>query len=148
MCLSRSSPTPCSPAIPPPGRSCSTAGSRRPWSSRAADLGGALWTARLLGEEPERIAAAHRAYFRAGAQVATTASYQASVEGLVAAGYDAAEARRLITPSVTLAREVRDELADTQPGAAGRRLGRTVRRVPGRRLGVPRPLRRLRRAAA
>ena len=83
---------------------------------QGADLGGVLWTARLLGEEPERIARAHRDYFRAGARVATTASYQASVEGLVAAGYDAAEARRLITSSVTLAREVRDEMADTHPG--------------------------------
>jgi len=83
---------------------------------QGADLGGALWTARLLGEAPERIAAAHRAYAEAGARVATTASYQASVEGLVAAGYDAAEARRLITRSVTVAQEVRDELADTHPG--------------------------------
>lgn len=83
---------------------------------QGVDLGGALWTARLLGEEPERLAEAHRAYFAAGARVATTASYQASVEGLVGAGYDAAAARRLITRSVTLAREVRDELADTRPG--------------------------------
>lgn len=83
---------------------------------QGADLGGALWTARLLGEEPGRLAEAHRAYYRAGAHVATTASYQVSVEGLVAAGYDAAEARRLITRSVALAQEVRDELADTRPG--------------------------------
>jgi homocysteine S-methyltransferase len=83
---------------------------------QGADLGGALWTARLLGEEPERIAAAHRAFYEAGASVATTASYQASVEGLVAAGYDAAEARRLIKLSVTIARDVRDELAEKMPG--------------------------------
>ena len=38
---------------------------------------------------PARIAAVHRAYFDAGAQVATTASYQASVPGFRAAGYDA-----------------------------------------------------------
>ena len=81
-----------------------------------ADLTGALWTARLLGEDPERLADAHRAYFRAGAKVATTASYQVSVEGLVAAGYDAPAARRLITRSVTIAQEVRDELADTHQG--------------------------------
>ena len=80
------------------------------------DLGGTLWTARLLGEAPERIARAHRAYVEAGARVVTTASYQASVEGLVAAGYDAARARRLITRSVTVAQEVRDELAATHPG--------------------------------
>jgi homocysteine S-methyltransferase len=83
---------------------------------QGADVSGALWTARLLGEEPERIAAAHRSFFEAGAQVATTASYQASVEGLVAAGYDADEARRLVTLSVTIARDVRDELADERPG--------------------------------
>ncbi len=83
---------------------------------QGADLTGALWTARLLGEEPERIAAAHRAFFEAGAQVATTASYQASVPGLVDAGYDADEARRLITRSVRIAQDVRDELADDRPG--------------------------------
>jgi homocysteine S-methyltransferase len=83
---------------------------------QGADLRGSLWTARLLGEEPERLAEAHRAFYRAGAQVATTASYQVSVEGLVAAGYDDATARRLITRSVTLVQEVRDELADTHPG--------------------------------
>ena len=59
---------------------------------QGADLGGALWTARLLADEPARIATAHRSFFEAGARVATTASYQASVEGLVAAGYDASEA--------------------------------------------------------
>lgn len=83
---------------------------------QGADLSGSLWTARLLGEEPERLADAHRAYFLAGAKVATTASYQVSVEGLVAAGYDAAEARQLIARSVTIAQEVREELAETHQG--------------------------------
>jgi homocysteine S-methyltransferase len=83
---------------------------------RGADLSGALWTARLLAEDPDRIAEAHRAYYLAGARVATTASYQASVEGLTSAGFDATEARRLIALSVTVARGVRDELADTHPG--------------------------------
>lgn len=77
---------------------------------QGADLTGALWTARLLAEEPERIAAAHRAYFRAGARVATTASYQASVEGFRAAGYD--DAAALVTRSVTIARDVRDATGD------------------------------------
>lgn len=81
-----------------------------------ARLDGGLWTARLLDEEPERIAAAHRAYYLAGATVATTASYQASVEGFVAAGRDRAQAEALITRSITLAREVRDELAESRDG--------------------------------
>jgi homocysteine S-methyltransferase len=41
--------------------------------------------------------------------VATTASYQATVEGFAAAGVDAAEARRLIASSVALAREGQGE---------------------------------------
>ena len=81
-----------------------------------ARVDGGLWTARLLDEEPERIADAHRAYYLAGAQVATTASYQASVEGFVAAGRDEAQAEALLTRSITLAREVRDELAERRAG--------------------------------
>lgn len=76
------------------------------------ELTGSLWTARLLADEPDRIADAHRAYYRAGARVATTASYQASVDGLVAAGYDAGVARRLLVRSVTIAAAVRDEMRD------------------------------------
>jgi homocysteine S-methyltransferase len=75
-------------------------------------LDGALWTARLLAEAPEAIAAAHRAYYRSGARVATTASYQASIEGLLAAGHDEPAARRLITRSVRIAQDVRDEVAE------------------------------------
>ncbi|HYU85271.1 MAG TPA: homocysteine S-methyltransferase [Kribbellaceae bacterium] len=80
-------------------------------ADRGHDLSGALWSARLLRDAPGEIAAVHRAYFEAGAQVATTASYQASVDGFERYGATRAEARHLITRSVTLAREVRDELA-------------------------------------
>lgn len=74
-----------------------------------ADLGDELWTARLLRDDPDSIVAAHRAYYEAGADVATTASYQASVAGFAAAGLDRAEAERLITSSVSLAKRARDE---------------------------------------
>ena len=53
----------------------------------------------------------HRTYYAAGAEVATTASYQASVPGFERAGLSRAEAETLVRRSVTLAREVRDELA-------------------------------------
>jgi homocysteine S-methyltransferase len=79
---------------------------------RGHDLSDALWTARLLRDAPDEIAAVHRSYYEAGARVATTASYQASVPGFQAAGVDRAEAERLIRRSVVLAREVRDELAE------------------------------------
>ena len=78
---------------------------------RGHDLSDRLWTARLLRDAPAEIAAVHRAYYRAGARVATTASYQASVPGFVEAGLSPGEAERLLRRSLTLAREVRDELA-------------------------------------
>jgi homocysteine S-methyltransferase len=75
------------------------------------DLSDPLWTARVLRDAPEAVAEVHRRYYRAGARVATTASYQASVPGLVDRGLSAAEARVLVTRSVEVARGVRDELA-------------------------------------
>jgi homocysteine S-methyltransferase len=80
-------------------------------AARGHDLSDDLWTARLLRDAPDEIAAVHRAYFAAGASVATTASYQASVPGFVAAGIDRAEAEALLRRSVSLAREVVGELA-------------------------------------
>lgn len=79
--------------------------------ARGHDLSDELWTASLLRDAPAEIAAVHRAYFDAGAEVATTASYQASVGGFERAGMSRAEAEALVRRSVTLAREVRDELA-------------------------------------
>lgn len=78
---------------------------------RGNDLSDTLWSARLLKDAPGEIAAVHRAYYEAGAAVATTASYQASVAGFERAGVPRAEAERLIARSVGIAREVRDELA-------------------------------------
>jgi homocysteine S-methyltransferase len=78
---------------------------------RGHDLSSDLWTARLLLDDPGEIVAVHRAYFAAGARVVTTASYQASVPGLVAAGLLRSEAEKLIAASVRLAREARDEAA-------------------------------------
>ena len=80
-------------------------------ADRGHELTGELWTARLLRDEPGEIAAVHRAYFEAGAHVATTASYQASIEGFANAGVTRDDARRLMTRSVQIAREVRDEFA-------------------------------------
>ena len=74
-----------------------------------AELGDELWSARVLLEEPARIRAAHAAFFRAGADVAITASYQVSYDGFGRAGLDRAETARLLTWSVRLAREAAEE---------------------------------------
>ena len=52
------------------------------------DISGDLWSARLLLDEPGAIVDAHSAFFAAGAEVATTASYQATFDGFAAHGID------------------------------------------------------------
>src|SRR3954469_570412 len=72
---------------------------------RGHDVSSALWSARLLRDDPAAIVAAHAAFAAAGAQVGTTASYQAPVEGVGAAGVDPADPRPLIATSRPLGRE-------------------------------------------
>jgi homocysteine S-methyltransferase len=72
------------------------------------DLSDDLWSARLLVENPDVIRQAHLDFFEAGADVATTASYQASVPGFVRRGHTPDEARDLIRLSVELAVQARD----------------------------------------
>ena len=82
--------------------------------ARGFDLTDRLWSARLLLTDPAAIEAVHLDYFRAGADVATTASYQASVPGFAAAGIDRETAFRLIALSVEVAARARDRyLAET-----------------------------------
>jgi homocysteine S-methyltransferase len=76
--------------------------------AQGADLSSALWSARLLADDPVQIVEAHRRFFEAGADVAITTSYQASFDGLAAVGVDAAAAERLMRRSVALAREAAD----------------------------------------
>lgn len=88
--------------------------------ARGADLSGRLWSARLLQDNPELIAGVHRAYFEAGADVAITASYQASFEGLAKAGYDADQSREIIRRSVSLAQTARAEFWAVPENRQGR----------------------------
>ena len=69
------------------------------------DLHDDLWSARALLDNPEEILQVHRSYFRAGADVAISASYQASFEAFTARGISGSEARRLLRLSVSLARD-------------------------------------------
>lgn len=80
--------------------------------TQGADLSDRLWSARLLIEEPEAIIRAHLAFYRAGARVATSASYQATLEGFSARGIDRAGAEALFRRSVDLAMAARDKYAD------------------------------------
>jgi len=79
--------------------------------ARGHDLSDRLWSARLLLDDPSAIEDVHLDYFRAGARVATTASYQATVPGFAAAGLDRAAALDAIRRSVELAQRARDRYA-------------------------------------
>ncbi|WP_206189402.1 homocysteine S-methyltransferase family protein, partial [Streptomyces prasinus] len=68
------------------------------------DLSDELWSARLLAEDPEAITEAHLAYFEAGADVAITASYQATFEGFARRGIGRDRAAALLALSVGSAR--------------------------------------------
>ncbi|MCP1153430.1 homocysteine S-methyltransferase [Peribacillus frigoritolerans] len=77
--------------------------------SHGCDLDDPLWSARVLLENPELIYQVHSDYFRAGADCAITASYQATVEGFALRGIQEKEALDLIRKTVLLARKARDE---------------------------------------
>jgi homocysteine S-methyltransferase len=78
--------------------------------TRGHDLSDDLWSARLLFDAPDEIKAAHLAFYRAGAAIATTASYQASIDGFAASGIDRDDAERLMRRSVALAVMAREEV--------------------------------------
>ncbi|KHO30063.1 homocysteine S-methyltransferase [Corynebacterium minutissimum] len=73
------------------------------------DISGPLWSARVLRENPALIESAHAEFFAAGAQVATTASYQVTFDVL------GEEAEALLRRSVGVARGVVDKRS-AQPG--------------------------------
>ncbi|PSN62601.1 Homocysteine S-methyltransferase [Corynespora cassiicola Philippines] len=97
-----------------------------------ADITTSLWSAQLLSTNPSLIRKAHRDYFLAGANVAITASYQASFPGLMQnldwsaiPGAETREqreayAKTLIRTSVEQARAARDEVCGMDAFVAGR----------------------------
>lgn len=85
--------------------------------ARGCHLADSLWSAKVLVENSELIREVHLDYFRAGAQVAITASYQATAEGFAARGYDEAQSRALIGKSVELARKAREACLAENPQA-------------------------------
>ena len=83
--------------------------------SRGADLNHTLWSAKLLTENPQLIQQVHYDYLMAGADVITTASYQASFEGFATHGYSYQQAIELMRLSVTLAVNARQEATKISP---------------------------------
>ena len=76
--------------------------------ARGFSVNDALWSAKALFERPDLVREVHLDYLRAGADVVTSASYQATVAGFMKRGFSEEEAAALITKSVHLAQEARD----------------------------------------
>ena len=88
---------------------------------RGANLADPLWSARQLVEGPDLIREVHQAYFAAGADIAVSASYQASMAGFAARGIVVQDAVQLMALSVELAKEARERYWHDPAGrAAGR----------------------------
>src|SRR5512147_2496307 len=87
---------------------------------RGCDLKDNLWSAKILLEQPEKIKPVHYDYFKAGADCAITASYQATIAGFAERGLSEAEAIALMKKSVTLAKEARDEFWAHETNRTGR----------------------------
>ncbi len=77
--------------------------------AHGCNLADPLWSARVLIENPDLIYQVHLDYFRAGADCAITASYQATIEGFAARGIQDDEALELIKKTVLLAKRARDD---------------------------------------
>ncbi len=81
------------------------------------DLNQKLWSSKLLESNPEAIVLAHLAYLESGAQCIITSSYQATIPGFIAIGYDQPSASALILKSVQLAEEARSRFMSSHPHA-------------------------------
>lgn len=76
---------------------------------RGHDLDDELWSARVLLEDPAAIGALHRDFLTAGADIITTATYQASFQGLAKRGLSHRQAGRQFELALDLALTARDE---------------------------------------
>jgi homocysteine S-methyltransferase len=87
---------------------------------RGCDLKDELWSAKILLEQPEIIKQVHLDYFKAGADCAITASYQATIEGFAKHGLNEKESITLIQKSVRLAHIAREEFWAEEANRVGR----------------------------
>jgi homocysteine S-methyltransferase len=81
--------------------------------TQGRDIGTKLWSAGLLRTNPLAIVEAHLAFLEAGAEIITSASYQASRGGFMSTGLSADAADNLIVSSVDLACTARQRFLDS-----------------------------------
>jgi len=73
---------------------------------QGARIDGPLWSAHVLEDEPDKVAAVHRTYIEAGAQCIASCSYQVSRMGYAEVGLAPERADAALLRSVELARSV------------------------------------------
>ncbi|CAG8549150.1 29077_t:CDS:2 [Racocetra persica] len=73
------------------------------------DLSSKLWSAAYLSQDPQAIRDVHLSYLRAGADIITTCSYQATISGFIQCGFSNDQAVSLMQKSVSLAIEAREQ---------------------------------------
>lgn len=95
--------------------------------SRGADLHDPLWSAKVLLEQPELIRRVHEDYFRAGADIVITASYQAHAAGFERRGIPAERVPGLLRQTVQLAQQARESFLAASGGEAGPASHRRIR---------------------
>ena len=87
---------------------------------RGAVLDDALWSAKVLLEQADTIRQLHLDYFLVGADVAISASYQATYEGLAQKGLGKAASDTIFQKSIALAQAARDQYVQQQAGKSNR----------------------------
>ncbi|WP_141430458.1 homocysteine S-methyltransferase [Bacillus sp. 03113] len=76
---------------------------------KGVDIKHDLWSAKAIIDTPDSIKQVHFDYFRAGADIATTNTYQATIEGFKKNGWSEQDAEQLITKTVLITKAARDE---------------------------------------
>lgn len=87
---------------------------------RGYDVNDVLWSAKMLKEAPEAIQKIHYDYLKAGADLLTCASYQASLDGFKIAGYTEEEAIAMIARSMELLIAAREQWWEEEGKDSGR----------------------------
>lgn len=82
---------------------------------QGCNLNQKLWSAKLLESNPEAIILAHLAYLESGAKCIITSSYQATLPGFMAIGYDQPSASAVILKSVQLAEDAISRFMSSHP---------------------------------
>ena len=88
--------------------------------AKGLSLNDPLWSAKVLIEHPTMIQEVHRSYLEAGADIISTASYQATFEGFASRGIDRESSKALFTKSIDLAKAAIEEFWSKPKNRQGR----------------------------